>query len=53
MAVHTILEMHLMDVLTAYLFGSLGTHIYIKIPPDLETTNQVVSIPNKYRGIKL
>lgn len=53
MTVHATLEMHLMDVVTAYLYGSLDTNIYMKVPPGLET-----GIPNqpalgKYRGIKL
>ena len=30
--VHEQLEMHLMDVVTAYLYGSLDNEIYMKIP---------------------
>jgi len=33
MAVHT------MDVVTTYLYGSLNTNIYMKVPPRLDTTN--------------
>jgi len=34
MAVYTILEMHPIDVVTAYLYGSLHANIYMKVPPD-------------------
>ena len=30
------LEMHLMDVLTAYLYGSLDNDIYMKLPEGLK-----------------
>lgn len=53
MAVHTILEMRLMDVVTAYLYGSLHANIYMKVPSGLETTNFPESIHGKYRGVKL
>ena len=32
LAVSNKLDMHLMDVVTAYLYGSLDTEIYMKIP---------------------
>lgn len=36
MTVHATLEMHLMDVVTAYLYGSLDANIYMKVPLGLE-----------------
>jgi len=52
-AVYTMLEMRLMDVVTAYLYGSLDTNIYMKVPPGLDTTIASAPIPGKYRGVKL
>lgn len=43
MTVHATLEMHLMDVVTAYLYGSLDANIYMKVPPDLE-----IGTPNRH-----
>ena len=53
MAVHGILEMRLMDVVTAYLYGSLNVDIYMKVPHGLESTTTSAPIPGKHRGIKL
>lgn len=53
MAVHANLEMHLMDVITAYLYGSLDVDIYIKVPPSLEIRTPNVPAPEQYHGIKL
>ena len=53
MAVHSILEMRLMDVVTAYLYGSLNVDIYMKVPHGLESTTQQTTIPGKHRGVKL
>ena len=43
------LEMHLMDVVTAYLYGSIDSDIYMKIPegftlPEENFQNHVVCI---------
>jgi len=53
MALHIILGVCLIDVIIAYLYESFDVHIYMKVPLGLETTSQVVSILDKYRGIKL
>jgi len=53
MAVQIILEMHLMNVVITYLYGSFNAHIYMKVPLGLETINQTVSIPSKHCDIKL
>ena len=36
LAVHENLEIHLMDVVTAYLYGSLDNEIYMKVPEGLK-----------------
>ena len=36
LAVHEKVEMHLMDVVTAYLYGSLDHNIFMKIPEALK-----------------
>ena len=53
MAVHFTLEMHLMDVVTAYLYGSLQTNLYMKVPPGLERTSVPAPLAGKHRGVKL
>ena len=53
MAVHFTLEMRLMDVVTAYLYGSLETNLYMKVPPGLEHTSLPAPIAGKHRGVKL
>ena len=35
LAVHENLEIHLMDVVTDYLYGSLDNEIYMKVPEGL------------------
>lgn len=42
LAVHQSLDMRLMDVVTAYLYGSLDNEIYMKIPEGLK-------VPEEYR----
>jgi hypothetical protein len=41
------LETQLLDVVTAYLYGPLDAHIYIKPPPEFLTT----SLPNDHPGV--
>ena len=36
LAVHENLEIHLMDVVTAYLYGSFDNEIYMKVPKGLK-----------------
>ena len=36
LVVHENLEIHLMDVVTAYLYGSLDNEIYMKVPEGLK-----------------
>ena len=45
MTVHQKLEMHLMDVVTAYLYGSLDHNNFMKIPEALK-------VPEAYKKIK-
>ena len=45
MTVHEKLEMHLMDVVTAYLYGSLDHNIFMKIPEALK-------VPEAYKNSK-
>ena len=40
MVVQKGLSMHIMDVVTAYLYGSLDSDIYIKVPEGLEIPNK-------------
>ena len=40
LAVQKGLSMHLMDVVTAYLYGSLDSDIYMKVPEGLEIPNK-------------
>ena len=47
------LEMRLMDVVTTYLYGLLDANIHMQVPPGLETTKQVTTIPSKHRGVRL
>nr|XP_009780186.1 PREDICTED: uncharacterized protein LOC104229270 [Nicotiana sylvestris] len=44
LAVHEILYMHLMDIVTAYLYGTLDNEIYMKIP-------EVFKVPEAYKGL--
>ena len=43
LVVHENLEIHLMDVVTAYLYGSLDNEIYMKVPEGLK-------IPEAYKS---
>ena len=36
LAVHENLEIHLMDVVTTYLYGSLDNEIYMKVPKGIK-----------------
>ncbi|CAM8940081.1 unnamed protein product [Rhodiola kirilowii] len=53
LAVHEKLKMHLMDVVTAYLYGSLDTNIYIKIPEGFKMPVASSSMPRERYSIKL
>ena len=47
------LQMNLMDVVTAYLYGSLDNDIYIKIPDGLKLPDAYSSRPREIYSIKL
>ena len=47
------LEMRLMDVVTAYLYGSLDTDIYMKIPDGFKMPEALSSKPKELCAIKL
>ncbi|KAL6568032.1 hypothetical protein OROHE_003716 [Orobanche hederae] len=51
MAVHERLDMRLMDVVTAYLYGSLDSNIYIKIPDGYKMLKSAT--PREIYSIKL
>ena len=53
LAVHEKLNMHLMDVVTAYLYGSLDTQIYMKIPEGFKMPEASSSKPREKYSIKL
>ena len=40
LAVYKGLSMHHMDVVTAYLYGSLDSDVYMKVPKELEIPNK-------------
>jgi len=44
MIVHEKLEMHLMDVVTTYLYGSLNHNIFVKIPEAYKNSKESCSI---------
>ncbi|XP_070005936.1 uncharacterized protein [Nicotiana sylvestris] len=52
-AVHEKLDMHLMDVVTAYLYGSLDNEIYMKIPEGFKMPNAQNSNSRETFSIKL
>ena len=52
-AVYEKLEMCLMDVITAYLYGSLDNDIYMKIPKGLQLPDRYDSNPRELYSIKL
>ena len=47
------LEMSLMDVVTAYLYGSLDNDIYMKIPEGFKMSETLSSKPKELYSIKL
>jgi len=47
------LEMRLMDVVTAYLYGSLDTDIYMKVPDGFKMPEALSSKPKELCAIKL
>ena len=47
------LEMRLMDVITAYLYGSLDNDIYMKIPEGLQLPDRYDSNPREFYSIRL
>ena len=49
MTVHEKLEMHLMDVVTAYLYGSLDHNIFMKIPEALKVP-EAYNVPKAYKN---
>ena len=51
--VHEQLEMHLMDVVTAYLYGSLDNEIYMKIPEGFAMPKSCNSKSREMYSIKL
>ncbi|CAM8877350.1 unnamed protein product [Rhodiola kirilowii] len=53
LAVHEKLNMHLMDVVTAYLYGSLDTEIYMKIPEGFKMHEALSSKSRERYSIKL
>ncbi|CAM8948646.1 unnamed protein product [Rhodiola kirilowii] len=53
LAVHEKLNMHLMDVVTAYLYGSLDIKIYMKIPEGFKMHEALSSKPRERYSIKL
>ncbi|CAM8902104.1 unnamed protein product [Rhodiola kirilowii] len=53
LAVHEKLNMHLMDVVTAYLYGSLDTNIYMKIPEGFKMPAASSSMPRERYSVKL
>ncbi|KAD2803914.1 hypothetical protein E3N88_37291 [Mikania micrantha] len=53
LAVSKNLEMHLMDVVTAYLYGSLDSDIYMKAPEGFKIRDALSSKPKEMYSIKL
>lgn len=53
LAIHKNLEIHLMDVFTAYLYGSLDNEIYMKISEGLKMPEAYSSKPRKMCSIRL
>jgi len=53
MVAHTIFEMHLIDVVTTYLYGSLHANIYMNVSLGHEIISQLGSIPSKHYCVKL
>ena len=53
LAVFKNLEMRLMNVVTAYLYGSLDSDIYMKIPKGFKMPKALSSKPKELYSIKL
>ena len=53
LAVSENLEMHLMDVVTAYLYGSLDNDIYMRVPKGFKMPEALSSKPKEKYSIKL
>ena len=53
LAISEKLEMHLMDVVTTYLYGSLDNDIYMKIPEGFKLPKKYASSPRGLYSIKL
>ena len=51
--IHERLEMHLMDVVTTYLYGSLDNEIYMKILEGFKMPNAYSSKPREMYSIRL
>ena len=47
------IDLHLMDVVTAYLYGSLNTDIYMKLPEGFKLPNSFKSSSREHFSIKL
>ena len=47
------LEMHLMDVVTAYLYGSLDNDIYMKLPEGLKMQGALKEKSREICSVKL
>ncbi|CAM8962917.1 unnamed protein product [Rhodiola kirilowii] len=53
LAIHEKRNMHLMDVVTAYLYGSLDTEIYMRIPEGFKMPEASSSKPRERYSVKL
>jgi len=53
LAVEHTLEMKMLDVVTAYLYGPLDTEIYIKPPPEMVREQIPTDAPGRFSGLKL
>lgn len=53
MALHIIFKIHLIDIITPYLYGSFYINIYMEVPFGPKTTNQVLPILDKHYDTKL
>ena len=53
LVVHENLEIHLMDVVTAYLYGALDNEIYMKVPEGLKMPEAYSSKSRKMYSIRL
>ena len=53
MAMHYTLETHLLDIVTAYLYGPLDATVYISPPPDFLPGFPLDSKQDSYSGLRL